>query len=202
MDMPRPRSCTPLESGLKIDLNELARKGLIRPGASSRSQISWTDRTGKEIASGFISTGATGPDDWLPNDAWCNIELGRLHQRIKLVSRPRNFGGRQWYFFCRHMGLCVSVLWKPPGAPYFACRQRWRLPYNSQCSTRFIRAYFGQTRIKSRLCAIGRFDPYESEFPPKPKWMRWRTYKRAKEKFDHYQATLNRGAGRRRRRLD
>ena len=56
-----------------------------------------------------------------------------------------------------------------------------------------VRAHWGVARINARLCRIGGFDPDEWEFPPKPKWMRWRTYDRAEEKFDRYGAALNDG---------
>jgi hypothetical protein len=55
------------------------------------------------------------------------------------------------------------------------------------------RAYQGKARINSRLCSIGGLDPDEWDFPPKPKWMRWRTYNRAMEKFDRYEAILDEG---------
>ena len=63
--------------------------------------------------------------------------------------------------------------------------RRWgrQVAYNSQFSGRIDLAHQGQARIKSRLCSSGGFDPDEWEFPPKPKWMRWRTYNRAEEKF-------------------
>ena len=40
---------------------------------------------------------------------------------------------------------------------------------------------------------MGGFDSDEWDFPPKPKWMRWRTYNRAEEKFDHYESILDEG---------
>jgi hypothetical protein len=43
-------------------------------------------------------------------------------------------------------------------------------------------------KIKLRLCALGSFDPDDWDLPPKPKRMRWRTYNRAVEKFDRYEA--------------
>ena len=192
--MPRPCQRSRLESGLKLDINKLARDGVIQPGASSSSGIRWTNSYGAETASGFITTEATGPDEWFPNKAWCRIQIGNLHQRIILVSRPRHFGGRQWYFVCPRLKLRVSVLWKPPEAHYFACRQHWRRhAYNSQWSTPVDRAHQGKARINSRLCSIGDFDPDEWEFPPKPKWMRWSTYNRAEEKFERYEAFLRQG---------
>jgi len=33
----------------------------------------------------------------------------------------------------------------------------------------------------------------EWDFPPKPKRMRWRTYNRAEERFDRYEAVLDEG---------
>jgi hypothetical protein len=72
------------------------------------------------------------------------------------------------------------------GPHSFACRQRWarQVAYASQFMGRDDRAHHGRAKIKSRLCSIGHFDPDEWDLPPKPKWMRWRTYDRAVEKFD------------------
>ncbi len=120
--MPRSRRRATLEAGLKLDLNRLVRRGAINPGFYSGSAISWTDNyTGEQIASGTITAEMNGPDE-----GWFRIQLGdKLDQRIILVARPRHFGGRQWYFICPYMNRRVSVLWMPPGARYFACRQEW-----------------------------------------------------------------------------
>ncbi len=39
---------------------------------------------------------------------------------------------------------------------------------------------------------IGDLDPNEWVLPPKPKWMRWRTYEALERKFDKYEALLHR----------
>jgi hypothetical protein len=52
------------------------------------------------------------------------------------------------------------------------------LPYASQFKDRIDRAHHGQAKIKSHLCSMGGFEPDEWDFPPKPKWMRWKTAKR------------------------
>jgi hypothetical protein len=44
------------------------------------------------------------------------------------------------------------------------------------------RAHRAQAKIKSRL--IGQLNPEDWELPPKPKWMRWRTYNRMVDRFD------------------
>jgi hypothetical protein len=63
--------------------------------------------------------------------------------------------------------------------------------YQTQFNDATGRAHMGQARIKSRL--IGDNDPDEWDLPPKPKWMRWKTYNRYEEKFDHYEASLDYG---------
>jgi hypothetical protein len=65
--------------------------------------------------------------------------------------------------------------------------------------TAMDRAYLGMERIKRRL--IGDLDPQEWDLPPKPKWMRWRTYHRLVERFEEYEAALDAGALSRVRRL-
>jgi hypothetical protein len=81
----------------------------------------------------------------------------------------------------------------PAGARFFACRQRWgqQVAYISQCLGRVDRAHRGKAKINSRLYAVGGLDPDGWDFPPKPKWMRWRTYNRAEEKFDRYDGFLD-----------
>src|SRR5690606_5626824 len=159
--------------------NRLVRRGFIRPGAATGPVgITWTNSYWGDIATGTITacmSGENGPYGWF------RIQIGSLHQCIHLVSAPRHFGGRQWYFICPRMNRRVSVRWMPPGARDFACRQRWgrQVAYNSQFSDRINRAHQGKARINSRLCFIGGLDPDKWDFPPKPKWMRWRTYNRA-----------------------
>lgn len=189
--MPRPCQRARLECGIKLDLNRLARRGFIDRGGYKGGGISWTNNyTGEQIASGLITADMSGPDE-----GWFRIQIGSLDQQINLVARPRHFGGRQWYFICPYMNRRVSVVWMPPGARDFGCRQRWgrSVAYNSQFLDRDNLAHHGQARIKSRLCSIGGFDPDDWDFPPKPKWMRWRTYNRAEKKFDRYEAILDEG---------
>jgi hypothetical protein len=128
-------------------------------------------------------------------DGWFRIQLGQLDQRIGLITQARHFGGQQWYFVCPYSHGPASVLWKPPGAQSFASRQAWgrQVAYASQFKDRTNRAHDGQAKIKARLCSIGGFSPDEWDFPPKPKWMRRRTYDRAEEKFDHYESVLDEG---------
>ena len=95
---------------------------------------------------------------------------------------------------CPVLNRPVSVLWKPPGASRFCSRQTWgrgRVAYRSQFLGPDDRAHAGQTKIKSHL--IGDCDPDEWDLPPKPKWMRWRTYNRYVGRYDGYEDVLNLG---------
>lgn len=117
-----------------------------------------------------------------------------LDQRIILVARPRHFGGAQWYFICPVMNRRASVLWMPPGAERFCSRQTWGgrvIAYRSQFLGPDDRAHAGQAKIRSRL--IGDCDPREWDLPPKPKWMRWRTYNRYVQRYDRYEDILEQG---------
>jgi hypothetical protein len=40
---------------------------------------------------------------------------------------------------------------------------------------------------------IADLDPDEWDLPPKPKWMRWRTYNRYEERYDRYEGILEDG---------
>jgi hypothetical protein len=186
--MPRPRQRVCLQDGLKLDLNHLARKGFIKFGTNIGARgISWSN-SHREIASGVITADMTDPDH-----AWLRIAMGRFVQQITLVSRPRRFGGRQWFFQCPATQRLARVLWKPPGADRFCSRQTWgrQVAYRSQFLDRDNRAHAGKARIKARL--IGDLDPDEWELPPKPKWMRWETYDRYVQKFDQYEEILDYG---------
>jgi hypothetical protein len=187
LSRPRERVC--LQDGLKLDLNRLARNGVIRPGANIGSRgIRWTHSYWGEIATGIISADMSGQ-----KEGWLRVQLGNLNQTINLIARPRHFGGRQWYFICPVRNRSASVLWKPPGATRFCSRQTWgrQVAYQSQFNDATNRAHAGKEKIKSRL--IADLDPDEWDLPPKPKWMRWKTYDRNVERFDHYEADLDRG---------
>ena len=189
--MPRPRHRVCLQDGLRLDLNHLARRGFIKFGANiGARRISWSNSHRGEIARGVISADMTDP-----GRGWFRIAIGGFVQRIALVSRPRHFGGRQWFFVCPVTGGFATVLWKPPGARRFCSRQAWgrQVAYASQFMDRDGRAHYGQSKINSRLCSIGKFDAQDWNFPPKPKWMRWKTYNRLEQKFDRYEDILDSG---------
>lgn len=185
--MPRSRRRACLQEGLKLDLNRLARKGFIEPGArTAECSVAWPNSYWGDIAAGTISA-----DMSAQSEGWLRITLRDLDQRIMLVAERRYYGGYQWYFVCPATHRTASVLWRPPGAKRFCSRQAWRgqVAYASQFNDATNRAHAGQARIKARL--IGDLDPDDWDLPPKPKRMRWKTYNRFVERFEHYEAKLD-----------
>ena len=190
--MPRSRDRVCLQDGLKLDINQLIRRGVVRSGTHSGGGWQWTSSYWGLIATGAISADTTGE-----RAGSFRITIGNgATQTIQLIARPRHFGGRQWYFVCPRTGRPASVLWRPPGARDFRSRQAWRrqVAYRSQFLDPDNRAYHGQSKIKMRL--IGNRDPDDWDLPPKPKGMRWRTYQRYVDRFDRYEDMIGAGFGR------
>ena len=189
--MPRSRQRICLQQqALKLDFNLLTRRGLIAPGsATGPHAIRWVNSNGEVIASGWISADMAGDARGL-----FYIRIDELDQRIALINLPRHLGGRQWFFVCPLTDRRASILWLPPGAQQFASKHAWpgKVAYRSQFMTAMDRAQLGMERIKQRL--IGDLDPEEWDLPPKPKWMRWKTYYRLIEQFERYEAALDAGA--------
>jgi hypothetical protein len=179
--VPRQRQRVCLQNGLKLDLNRLIRQGAVRPGFNTEPYVMQWTRSGELI--GLVVITANLCD---PATSWLRIQSPTVDQQITLISCPRHFGGRQWYFVCPVTNKRASVLWKPPGAKEFCSRHAWgrKVAYRSQFQTIYDRGHAGKAKIKSRL--IGDLDPDDWELPPKPKWMRWRTYKRLEERFEAY----------------
>ena len=121
-----------------------------------------------------------------PATSWLRIQAPKIDQRITLASCQRHFGGMQWYFVCPVIKRRASVLWMPHGAKEFCSRQAWgrKVAYRSQFQSVYDRGHAGKAKIKERL--IADLDPEEWELPPKPKWMRWRTYNRLADWFEAY----------------
>jgi hypothetical protein len=180
--MARARERVSLESGLKLDLNRLIRNGTVKPGALVRTSTAWNwVSTGETVARAIITA------DMRPgNDPSLGIRMfGADEQRIELTAEPRHFGGVQWYFLCPVKRWPCSVLWRPPGARFFASREAFgrQVAYGSQFESARDRALTKAQRIRQRLGGREWLSGSEG-FPPKPKGMHWKTYNRLREQCD------------------
>ena len=81
------------------------------------------------------------------------------------------------------------MVWKPPGASYFASRQAWgrRVAYLSQFSTPSDRALRIAQDMRYKLGGINWVSMVDECMPRKPKWMRQATYDRKIAKLERYE---------------
>lgn len=176
--MARWRERVMLENGPRLDLNKLIRNEIIEPGRHTIWRLSFSDgsraRLEAEMRPGKVPR--------------LMIEHGGKEQEISLCFAYRHFGGRQWYFTCPRTHERVSVLWKPPGSPFFASRHAYgrQVAYCSQFQSPRDRALATAQDIRRRLGGEEWVSGLDG-FPPKPKGMRWATYERLQDKCDAHQ---------------
>jgi hypothetical protein len=96
--------------------------------------------------------------------------------RIRLVQTVPTFGGFRWWFLCPRTGCRTTKLFLPRGGWHFLSRQAYGLTYDSQREA-------GLDLLRRRAIRLSRqLGETDWDFwappPPKPKWMRWRTYRR------------------------
>lgn len=129
-----------VEDCLALDVNKLARDGMIGEG-ERRGSLTWRNtRTGEQTASvGYECTG-TGDKPTIVlayTVSRHGDEKQDVSMRIGLQSTSPHFGGRRWWFECplvvgdRRCHRRVGKLYLPPGRLYFGCRQCHSLTYTS-----------------------------------------------------------------------
>lgn len=110
--------------------------------------------------------------------------------RVRLLRTPQPLGGSRWWFECPQSFRKTMKLYLPFGGCRFYSRQAYRLGYASQREDAMGRAQRQAMRIFRRLEGEGN---WRDGPPPKPKWMRWRTYDRLADRFDYYNARFDGG---------
>lgn len=96
---------------------------------------------------------------------------------IGMVSGSTRFGGRRWWWLCPNTGRRAFKLYLPNGGHRFLARHVYRLGYGCQRETRVDRLMRKARKLHRALGGDGGAIGAESP-PPKPKWMRWKTYER------------------------
>ena len=120
-------------------------------------------------------------------------ELEDIDEVFYLKRFPQPFGGHRWYFICPTSNRHCRVLYQPAGAKRF--RSRWgfrcRLQYQSQRLAPQFRYQHGAAQAAKRVLRKGPPEWQEEyadwQFPPKPPWMRWKTYNRLDERAQAYE---------------
>lgn len=98
-------------------------------------------------------------------------------QSIDMVITPCRFGGVRWWWICPATRRRVDKLYLPNGGMRFLSRGpgAHRLAYASQRHRRVDRMHDRSRRLY-RLLGADYEGQCDERWPPKPKWMRWRTY--------------------------
>jgi hypothetical protein len=102
-----------------------------------------------------------------------------VSDRIRLLWTVPTYGGRRWWFQCPRTGRPATKLFLPNGGQHFWSRAGYDLGYASQREDRFSRLQRRAAMLNRQLGGKG-WATWDSP-PPKPKWMRWRTYERKYE---------------------
>jgi hypothetical protein len=152
----------------------LARCGYLAGARLGRLQ--WTSRDGS-TASVLVVGGRetvrldykvrSSAEDWQP-----------VSQRIPIRWTPCRFGGKRPWFICdvsskdAYCGRRVAKLYS--GGRLFACRHCYHLGYDVQRGGPLDRSHHHLARLHRKL-GVDYAGP-DMSTPPKPRWMRWKTY--------------------------
>ena len=165
-----------VESCRRLDVRHLQRKGCVSPGGAL--SVAWQNPAGEQVASIKVQVqpgrvllhyrSRRQGEDWKDVEEWVPLTWTSCH-----------FGGQRPWFVCPgavngpYCGRRVAVLYD--ASSYFLCRQCCGLAYESQRKDRLRRLVSKAQKIRHRL---GGSTSLKEGFPPKPKWMHWRTYER------------------------
>jgi hypothetical protein len=178
-----------VEACRSIDVNRLEREGCLRAGWIGGWQ--WT-LGGERVASitlraehGLLHLTyrmCIGGADWED-----------VAETVRIVRATCRFGGTRPYFICPGVvnrvacGRRVAKLYS--GGRLFACRHCCGLGYAAQRGGPMDRAHNRLARLHRKLGAD--YDSPDMPAPPKPKWMRWKTYSRIAQQIEARQEQLD-----------
>ena len=163
-----------VEACRSLDANRLHREGCLRAGWAGGWQ--WT-HDGEQVA----SIGLRAESDRLHLSYRVRVGSGGwedVAETVRVAHVACRHGGTRPYFVCPGMVngvVCGRRVSKLYGGRYFLCRRCHRLAYASQSEDVWDRAFRRANKIRQRLGG----DPgMAAPFPPRPKGMWRRTYKR------------------------
>jgi hypothetical protein len=167
-----------------LDVNQLNRKGCLKPGHSG--DWSWT-RGGE----GFGAINFKTEDARLVlsyNVSQCGGDWEPVTQHVYLTSAGCHYGNTRPYFICpgtvsgRQCGRRVGKLFSAD--KYFLCRRCYRIAYASQSEARYDRMLRRANKLR---VALGGKPGTAHWIAQKPKGMWQRTYQRQRFEIEWYE---------------
>ena len=158
-----------VEDCLALDVNRLAREGVLTAGAIG--SMTWGDTavrtkaTSEALTLTYKVLSTSGGSETIRYD-------------VPLTRTASTFGGSRAWFACPGEGCGRRVAKLFLVGRYFLCRVCHRLIYQSTLEAREGRARLRAQRIRRRLGGSGSL---LVPFPSKPKGMHWRTYARLQD---------------------
>jgi hypothetical protein len=169
-----------------IDIRNLHRRGLLRPGLSF--PYSWS-RDGEPCGSINVRTLLAGAILSFCVRHKEGDQPETITQNVPIAFTVCNFGGYRPWFCCtadaQRCGRRVAVLYLGENG-VFACRRCYGLTYASQLEPLRLR---GLAKARKLRMKMGGGPNIFDDFPRKPKGMHWRTYDRLRHV---YQSTVAR----------
>jgi len=170
-----------IESALSLDLAARSVAQMIAPNVRRSGSWYWPDSDGDTLASVAFAVETQDGFGTLTL-RYCTIdpstdERESITCRIALTAIPLHFGGSRWWMLCPYTHRLARKLYKFDGIDQFCHRTAVRpLPtYASQRVSGLTRLQHKRWTIRRKLGddCTGLFDE-----PMKPKWMRWRTFRK------------------------
>ncbi len=165
-----------VEGTRSLDVLQLAQAGFL--ASAGLAYLQWTYPDGTRVIIEINS----GPDHIVLRYRYKSYgrDWETVEQRVPIRWTPCRFGGKRPWFVCdvhadgAYCGRKVAKLYG--SSRLFACRHCYRLRYAVQRIGPLDQAHHNLARLHQRLSA--HYERPDLPSPPKPKWMRWRTYSR------------------------
>ena len=173
MARPATSSLPKVEDLLAIDIARLRRSGIRTAGASG--DITWS-RSSTTASVGYVLHHDGIRLHYTLTRHGCAPQ--RIDDFIPIVMTPTRFGGQRHWFQCPTCGRRCRLIY---GGSHFRCRTCYRLRYASQYESEPLRISRQRWQMRRRLERLaGEAWPHglDEGFPPKPRYMRWATYRR------------------------
>ena len=133
---------TRVDEARAIDVLDLQRKGVFRKNVGMIWKLSWS-REGEEVASVSyrVESEEGNPSGLRFMYSTTDNETGEkkdYNYTISVESTPCNYGGKRWWYICPLVvngiscGRRCRIIYMPPGAKCFGCRECHQLTYESR----------------------------------------------------------------------